>query len=707
MTCYSSPNYFRLILLAAITSTMACLSIFLFTVPLISDTISTFNPTWTDNNNCIINSSSDKTTGIKTITLENALVQTQRLPQSVWDERYIMGYSKDFSQKHNLSGHSYCKSQFFPAKGDSLRMVVAGVNTGETLANIRITLQKNSEEKIELYEFFPPSNKSRWLDFMVEIPDSWKKQKIQLGLDMPNGTGAFLAIPSTEWTEKNSYHSHALTLTTVPYSPYIAAGICSLFFAGFIYYFLSFPQLGAFKAFLILFIFSFGLQFRPGAYFFWDEWHVMMRFIDHGFGVAFLTHSEHFIPLFMLLYFAELKIFGGNHFLFLIVSVALLSTNALLLSSLLTRISKYSEKFTPPANATLLLVVFYVTSGLHSETMHWAFTQCILLSLGFILLSLIFTLDFLETGKRSLLALSSASCFVAPLFFANGLATCIFIGLFLLFVVSFHKWIIFRTRYQQRSLQLICSITLILIISLGIYMIPKPEMGHKLTDAKVIGSEAEVAKYVFVGSQHGTILRSTGIYPSIYPLVKNTSNEFFKSPVPEINNAYLGSIISITLLLIYILNRNNRQKNWRIWMLGQGIIIASFLLPAAGRWHFGIGQSLSPRYQTIALIGLIVLFLPAANYMFSTAKNKLTSKAASIATCSIIFFLQLAYSIQVNPFSKDGLMNRSYIERLQSWKKENDITKATPQLALPPRLSPGFSHKQFGKIADELFRGNP
>ena len=437
------------------------------------------------------------------------------------------------------------------------------------------------------------------------------------------------------------------------------------------------------KFFLLLVALTVFVHLRFSPYLYWDEWHVLERLSLDGLGYAFTAHGEHFIPLFFFIYAVQVWLFGDLYVCYLLLSCLLLSTCGFLLSLLLERTVKCCGYEKPVTKASRILSIFYVLNSLHSEAMHWAFVQCVLLEEVLVILGLLAVLSFIKEGRVLALVLVSACCFLSPLSFANGFSLPLQIGLlFLAHSVCHSKWDrdYFGCCPQVLINWLKSGLALCAAIAIGtgssalLYALNTKRVGHGISEANLWGHLDAVLRYVFVGTQLGTVLRGLSFWVG---LALESPAQALSRFLPvgfsaEVTLASAGLGISLLLLLLgLLLLPKNRLWTLGIWSLGQLFMFSAMLLPALGRWQFGLVQSLSLRYQSLALIGLVIVLLPISLGMLNRQRT---------LTLTFNLLLWLVVSVQLwmgsrfDYFTGKGIANREFVGKLVLWKEALDAS---------------------------------
>lgn len=362
---------------------------------------------------------------------------------------------------------------------------------------------------------------------------------------------------------------------------------------------------------VLLFLLSAALHFRASAYFHWDEWQVLDRFRTLGLPGVIYRHNEHFLPIFFAIYYFEAKLFGDCYALYQLFSIAIHSVNSLLVLLILERVLPGS---TIARVAAVLLGAGYAVSALHSESLHWAFEACLLLSETMTFVAILFVLtrtrqDFGTLRSAAVLAIPAA---LAPLLFANGFVLPFVVGVFAIYTadVRFLRSEPGRSiRHYFPALFPLAGALAGVAVAAVCYALHREGAGHGVEQAGILGNPVESLKYLLVGTEAGTVLRGLGLYPYLGLEISAhvPSVLLFPRLRPEILLGLLGCFVSLLILAA-----SRPRENWRPWVLGQSYLMLLFVLPALGRWSFGLNQAFALRYHSQTLLGLLILLLPLA-----------------------------------------------------------------------------------------------
>jgi hypothetical protein len=208
--------------------------------------------------------------------------------------------------------------------------------------------------------------------------------------------------------------------------------------------------------------------------------------------------------------------------------------------------------------------------------------------------------------------------------------------------------------------------------------------GHGVAQVKPFDNLQAVGEYLLTGTQLGSILRASGLYPS---LELNAAEEALRYLPAELTRgvsdfssaavffAYLGLAFSGLLACVY-LSRPSRAENMRLFFLGQLVLFISFMLPALARWQYGAAQALSLRYQYNAWFGLALIFLPIlVLFCRKQSQEPLNWKkkgrlAVLVSALTLHLFSQFYLGARFSYFTENGAKNRRFTAELEAWEQQ-------------------------------------
>ena len=586
----------------------------------------------------------------------------------------------------------------------------------------RLISSGSTEHKTGQSQIFLPADSLSfpgWTRYSARLDPGWVGKEARLQI-LPRGSGCGVSWRSVRQRLVFSSEPNAIERTFslfatngIQYSVTIAlAAVLALWAVLFFAKERALCTVGA-----VYFLIACAVHFRADAFFYFDEWHVIMRFRELGSAAFFASHNEHFLPLFFFLFYLETILFADRYALYLILSLAVHTSNALLLSSLLSRLGGSSAQARTIAR---ILSLFYLVSSLHAEVLHWAFIVAVLFCQTATLICLNSAWDFVADGKPRQAVIAFWAVFLAPLLFGNGFVLPGQMAGLALLAVFFAQpgQTTLETRLKRLS-QLILGSAVFVGACALLYWTYRRGIGHSLEQVQPFDNLNAVMRYMLVGTGLGTILRGAGLYCSLAP---DAAREIGVSFIPHYISplmafSLLGLGLSIALALP-IIRSTEKRKGFSLWLFGLFWIVISFVLPALARWTSGELQALSLRYHSLAVAGLFILALPAAKLAIEgllkgsvlkrlPLRGKQLGFAAgrkhpAIFVSGLLFFLlwahlasQLRLGLTYAIFAEFGAKHRNYVAQLAAWqgaKREDIRTEMEP--LLPKSITPGSSPQQ-------------
>ena len=477
----------------------------------------------------------------------------------------------------------------------------------------------------------------------------------------------------------------------------------SFFFA----FFLLKIQLNKLEFFLLLLLFAFAFHFRLSPFYYWDEWFAIDRFFNEGWKISFEAHNEHFIPLFFFLYFAQVKLFGIHYLGLLSVSIVTLALCGYLLNSLLIRmfcLLSTQARTWDEQNLTSIsrfLALLYVVNSLHQVTTQWAFTQCIILSHALSMAALILAWDYLKEGNKSKLLFSALLALLAPFVFGNGFSlilTLFLLAALLIFLCETSQ----RKEITRRFARLVIFFLPVLLLATGTYIKLQHGEGHGIDEIPFENSFfKDVVNFIGTGVSFATVLRGLGWFPNIDIFINiNFPAEISTfSLAPTIFLSIIGLFVMLVILTIAI---SRHKKDWlpvtAYWLTGALFSASVLILPAIARQRFGVAQSLSPRYQSAALVGLAILVAPALICARKEITSKLYKQIGFVCLCTYLIshtFLSLSYT----KYTVIGQENSRFIRFISLLNEEG---RERLQISAPDDLIPNIKLKTLTNVGRRL-----
>jgi hypothetical protein len=381
--------------------------------------------------------------------------------------------------------------------------------------------------------------------------------------------------------------------------------------------------------------------------FFYDEFDVLLQFASEGFASVLNPHNEHFLPLFRLLYAAQIALFSERYLFYLLVSNVLHLLNALLLYLLLTEVFGNERR-----EVVLVTTLLFAASALQSEALQWGMIQAVLGCVTCLLASSLSGIAYLKSGSNRAFVLTVMFTGAAPLFFANG-----FIALPLLFGFSALCVWGYPDRVRRGAI-LFCSLIIVAVLGLWLQL-------EFTASQTALPSLRSFVLYLFVGTQVGTVLRSAGLLwnMEIRAPYEGMSKAFANAVAPGVDPILvylvLGALVSA--LLFEVVRRSGDRRLWGAFVVGQLALVVSFILPAVGRSELGAFQALSARYQPIALVpfSLVVASVGAA----------LGRRALPLAV--IVLAVHITSSLSFTYFQRSATTIVVWREKMEEWRTSN------------------------------------
>ncbi len=436
---------------------------------------------------------------------------------------------------------------------------------------------------------------------------------------------------------------------------------------------------------LFLFCCAVFTHFRQEVYFYWDEWHVLSRFMKLGWPGSIYTHNEHFLPLFFGYYQALVRTLGSHYLLFILISLLLHTANAVLFSKLLQRIAAQAAS---AKTASRLLALLFLLSALHAEALHWAFEASLLLAQTIALIGFILAWDGVSERSSRRIYAGALCCGLSPLFFGNGFATSFqlaaLLGFGSLFIASQSRPSHAVTRFRKRlqwCVATLFSSALVFAGSAALYLIFREGAGHGVEQARPFENLEAVSNYLLVGTGLGTALRGMGLYPILNPSAAPQVLNYLARWLPFLETyqaqanlffAWIG-VLLLGLCILYGSWGTHRRQNLRTTAIGLTFMLSSLVLPAFGRWQLGVEQSLSLRYHYAALLGLGIVFLPVFVKLFGTLSTQTPRRPRQEAILFFVIVLHISSQFTASGvfshFTSAGRENQEFLQQMESWNE--------------------------------------
>ena len=546
-----------------------------------------------------------------------------------------------------------CSSAVIKPDGNEIEVQYSGVSS--QAGKVRLEIQNHSGELLSKVEL-PPQQSGVWRFHRVKLAQS----------DIQNGIRVLVIDEAFEqgWLSlrnrvnfyylKDRFEPFRKVLEQAPLRlglMFLLALLITLLFCS-----VFTREISALKILLLFIVGANAIHFRPDAFFHMDEWTALERFFSASWKTAFAPHNEHFIPLFMLFYYAEALLSHGQYHILLAISLVLHGANALLLTCLLNKLLPGEERFSA---ASVILGSFYLLSGLHAEAMQWAMVQSTTISITLTLVALLAAVNYLHSGCRRHLIWLTLCLISAPLFFGGA-------------IIVFFQVLLIASLVQRSEAAALRPMLDVLIGSAvfvaACYLI-YGNAGLKLSPP----DWKSFFWYLTLGTQYGTIVRGLGLTPLLAAL------ELSPNSVSAVG---LGFAANAALLIYSLRVKTLMPRSLQFWLFGNILIILPILLTAFGRVELGAEHSLALRYHSVALIGLAFLLTPPLWHISS----KLTEPESStlfnrlcLAAAVCYLFSQLHFAAGFTYYWKNGYRLQNFLTQVAHWNEslERD-DKAVP-----------------------------
>ena len=319
-----------------------------------------------------------------------------------------------------------------------------------------------------------------------------------------------------------------------------------------------------FIVFCIITLFSFCF-WKPDSNFFWgDEWVFLVDFRDLNSYAFFLKHGQHIKPLFELVYFLELNIFGVNNLLYSYFNIIVFSISVYYFYRVLNLL--FEEIY-----YSLIFALFYCIHPLNYYQIAWTFQICVILQILFQILLVYNLLLYFKTRNAAYFVYSIIALFAQNYSFGNGVfvPALVVVGLFL-----FDK-----TKNRARFTTIILSIQFLFIVFQAMNTSPS-------------------------GLLATTILEI--IYAFFFFIAANITATVFV--MFKINGFFLGWIIlAVFSLMIFRLLFYRRSYGPYIFFFVFWILVVSFSIPVA-RFDSIISGHFRHYYSALSLPAILICF---------------------------------------------------------------------------------------------------
>ncbi len=409
-----------------------------------------------------------------------------------------------------------------------------------------------------------------------------------------------------------------------------------------------------------------------------DEWDLLIRLYSEGSSSALVTHNEHFIPVFVLFYYLEYLLFSGTYAWYVLVSLMLHSCTAILVQSFVRRLlgaGAGAEKTSYWAS------VVYLLSCLHAESIQWTICQSTLPFMMFGMLSLIYSWDFIMEGGGRRLLVACLTLLFALFSFGAAFILLLQIPMFMLYQYWLHREAKDSRLLVDRGVKLLLGIAVVGATAAVLYWLKREGFGIGVDDLNP-NPLSDILSFAAVGAQFGTVLRGSGLYPfegfgqvaAVLPFV----------PSPALVAFLCGSLLSLLLLLLYRRQSVDGTSALLFWLFGQSCILMPIALVAIGRAGYGLHHSYVLRYQSPAVFGLCLLFIPLLHFLLKKSEGTQGNWLGkwTLAVIPVLFlFSQLHFLRAHILYTYNGALQETFVEQLSYWNAINGRRPLDPEIA--------------------------
>lgn len=356
---------------------------------------------------------------------------------------------------------------------------------------------------------------------------------------------------------------------------------------------------------------------------FWDMWHGYIGFFlswqDGNASTWWHAHNEHRIVLARLLFWLDLQFFHGNTVLLLAANVVMQMAVALLLLSIVLRLSHpYRLELGWPVGLAIACLLF---SLVQVENLTWGFQVAFFLALLLPLLAfwLLYRAGEASDNGAGWFAAAASLGVLSIGTMANGVLV-----LPLMVVLA----LLLRHRVRRVAvLAVLCAAALVL------YFLTEPPLYRRPDLAAIaLAHPVAVAHYVllYLGSPF-----------------------FYSTDAGSASAALVAGVIFVLLSVFFlVLALRTRATNALPLALLAfvGYVIATALVTGTGRVVLGVEQALASRYTTTALMGWCVLFVVAAFFTRNDRIGRHGVVVAVVAAALLLVPRQLLIYRMPNPY---------------------------------------------------------
>lgn len=404
---------------------------------------------------------------------------------------------------------------------------------------------------------------------------------------------------------------------------------------------------------------------RPSRYYFFgDSWGALYGLLVDWKNVL-QPHNEHLMPVFKGLYLLEYKLFGANHFLYMMVGFALHAANATLVYLLGRRLSLRPW----PSVAAAIIFAF---SWVHWEVTGWSFEQCFMLSTLFMLIVVIL---FCENPHRNRTLL-----WVGILSLAAYWSAAVSLALLPILFAFYVLWLASRSEPVERA-QVLKT-----FLAMGLpFVVYLASLRATMSFSTVLAMNKTHLSLFNLP----TVIDLT-LFSAAYGLVLPT--------LTFINPQSLASAPLILLLVLLFLVLSYRRLEPELQHRAFRFLLCFLLLPlvvvSLGRIQWGPAHMLSSHYQYLPLVGFALLVALCGQALRDTLQQQRTQIWFNVAAVVLLAYY-VDYHVhlirRVNPAAYRGMQTQYFLQTARRATYPSSVPAGGAVLG--PELSvPDFVH---------------
>lgn len=580
----------------------------------------------------------------------------------------VLDETVDFSLNNFLlaraaPGGSTCASDWIPLKGNLIVVEYSALFFGvESHKGLSVELIDSNEVSLGRKTIPPDAFDQRWRTLRWQVPALADKH-VRLLVHNTVPTRAKLRVRSrinNYRTSPTQQHLRSVLTTRLALPALL---FCSFVLAILYVQVIWISTQSRLITGALFFLTACAVQYRQDLFFHFDEWFFLGRLFEHGPGALFVSHNEHVLPVFSLLYLLEFKLFGDSYRGWTLISLLLHSGNALLLSRLVQHLS---SRFEHKKRIGGTVAFLYLISFLHGAVLQWALCQSSLLAVAFFLIAAIKSCEYMSGGRQSALLIAAISWLLS--LFSFGL---LFTGIVLLPLLML---LYVRSQLTQHSkcfsLRSYLAALLLPILTAALtYYLFRDGSGLSVSERPVF-ELSKLTDYVVMGTQFGTVARGLGVLP--LPDLQSVEQLREWLRCDQLTSAQFAVLVGLLLnfgILLHAVLSKERSLRLLNWGVAQTFLWLPFLLIGLGRLRWGPEHAISLRYQALPSIGLALLMLPLLQDIISSLmKSSSNLRYGVSSTALFLFFLaQLYGGWRFQHFRHSGYLMNSFVEQLDDW----------------------------------------